>query len=134
VRVQRCSAERARAIMTTSAPGDDTRHIQDGDECWRLDDDASLALNLSGCLPGHAYLAWYGVARTAAGRGLGRRLLATAIKWARGEGLRSIVTYTLSANRNSNRALLKAGFEPYAPDAAWAGWEGVTYWRLELCR
>jgi RimJ/RimL family protein N-acetyltransferase len=113
--------------MRASSPGDDPRHIGDASVCWRLGDLASIALTQEHCLPGTAYLAWYGVSAAAKGRGYGRRVLRCALRWADRQHL-AVSTYTCSTNGPSNRALMALGFEPYHPSEPWAGWEGITYW------
>lgn len=65
------------------------------------------------------------------GRGLGVDLLKRCAKWAKKEGARAVVTYTVMHNSPSNVCLLKAGFQPYKPIWEAQGYN-VIYWWLAL--
>lgn len=61
------------------------------------------------------------------GHGLQVRLLRARQRYAR-RAAADIVTYTVVCNVPSARSLVRAGFVPWEPSVAWAGWD-VCYWR-----
>lgn len=79
---------------------------------------------------GAAYLARYGVAGSHVGKGLGKRLLRAASRWAKREGCREIQTYTID-NPESANALIAVGYRQFCCPWVIAG-PGVSYWRKRL--
>ena len=109
----------------------------DGAEWWIVWDDEGepvgyAALSVRPNEPGVGYLRRVGVLPSARGQGLGRRLLRARIARARALGLTTLLTDTTTANVASANNLIGAGFRLFLPEYAWAGHEGVLYWRLDV--
>lgn len=67
------------------------------------------------------YLCRAGVLTEFQGHGLQKKLIKARERWARKQGLNSLITYTcLSAVRSPN-SLIACGFKLYHPAKAWAG-------------
>lgn len=67
------------------------------------------------------------------GRGLQLRMIRTRLAWARRTTRATLaVTDTLPENVASNNNLIRCHFMQYLPAYAWAGYDGVVYWRREL--
>lgn len=99
-------------------------------ECWvALDGDEVVGYAVAHALSGAAYLDRYGVLPTHAGRGLGKRLLHTWLRWGRRERLGYAWTYTLDSNAQSINALIACGLRAWRPD--WAR-PGYCVWRRPL--
>lgn len=80
-------------------------------------------------LPQYAYLSRCGVLESARGRGLQRRLVRVRAAWARAQGHKHAITYTLPYNAHSSNNLIRCGFLTYA-DRYYG--RGVVYWHKEL--
>lgn len=78
-----------------------------------------------------AYLCRAGVHPKVRGAGLQTKLIQARIKWARKEGLQSLITDTVHGNFYSANNLINLGFRMYNPAAPWAN-DDSSYWRLTL--
>ena len=65
------------------------------------------------------------------GRGLHIRLILARVRWARRNGMKNVITYTLKNNPQSYYNLQKCGFKLYEPENYYAG-ELALYWSLSL--
>jgi ribosomal protein S18 acetylase RimI-like enzyme len=81
-----------------------------------------------------AQLRWFIVHPDARGAGLGRRLLAEALGYARAQGYRAVVLETFSALRAAGHLYREAGFTRVAafPGTRWGPEVSEERWRLEL--
>lgn len=61
------------------------------------------------------------------GYGLHQRMIKNRIKWAKENGYKKIITYTIFSNVKSARNLIKLGFELYEPEWAYAGKEYLYF-------
>ena len=77
------------------------------------------------------YLIRAGVLPAHRGQGLQKRMIAIRLKYAKQQGWKSAVTYTLVDNAPSSNSLITAGFRVYDPAYKWNG-RGIIYWRYEL--
>jgi GNAT superfamily N-acetyltransferase len=71
-----------------------------------------------------------GVAESARGRHLQRRLIRARLRWAKQHGFGWAITYTVVYNPASAASLIACGFKPYWPRKPWAG--HVCYWRKKI--
>ena len=74
-----------------------------------------------------AFIERYGVLKAAQGRGIGRRFLRTAARYAKRVGLGAMITYTLTSNASSMNAMIAAGYHTYVPRYPMYG-RNVVYW------
>ena len=84
---------------------------------------------------GWAKLRWYFVESHARGHGLGGRLLATAVRFARTAGYRGIYLWTVDDLPAARRQYERAGFMLVHQDdapCAWAPWGHEQRWELDL--
>ncbi len=58
-------------------------------------------------------------------------MIATRVKWARGQGAKAVITYTVADNVASSNSLTGFGFVRYRPANYWEGTD-VLYWWKEL--
>jgi len=65
------------------------------------------------------------------GLGLHKRLIAARVAWARRQGAKKVITYTLMDNPASSNNLMACKFKLYMPKFAWAG-RNVLYWMRVL--
>lgn len=70
-----------------------------------------------------------GLAPSARGHGLQRRMIETRIRWAESKNARQVLTYTMLKNYPSMINLLRCGFKFYDPPYPWAGGD-VHYYAL----
>jgi len=85
---------------------------------------------------GWAKLRWYFVEPKARGHGLGRRLLATALRFARKAGYKGVYLWTVDDLADARTQYERAGFTLAFQDAkpcAWAPWGHEQRWELRLC-
>jgi GNAT superfamily N-acetyltransferase len=78
-----------------------------------------------------AYLCRAGVLSQFRGQGLQLALIRRRVRWARGLGLREVITDTSLDNVASSNNLMKAGFRLYLPEHPW-GLPVTNYWHLKL--
>jgi GNAT superfamily N-acetyltransferase len=84
---------------------------------------------------GWAKLRWYFVERQARGHGLGKRLLATALRFARRAGYRGVLLWTVDDLADARRQYERAGFDLAYQDpkpCAWAPWGHEQRWERVL--
>ena len=77
------------------------------------------------------YLHAAGVAESARGHRLQRRLIRVRLRWAKANGYRWAITDTVPYNPASACSLIACGFKPYWPKKQWK-LEGACYWRRKL--
>jgi len=73
------------------------------------------------------YAAYSGILPGVRGKGLGRRLIAVREKWARAQGYKHVVTYTLTTNGSSMYNLFKCGYKVYDPAYPYQGNDVVYF-------
>lgn len=91
-------------------------HIE-GSTWWTAEESGvSIAFAGAALMPGKdgAFLIRAGVIPSARGCNLQRQLIRVRLKWARAQGAVRAYTYTALSNYPSMRALIAAGFKPYA--------------------
>ena len=76
-----------------------------------------------------AYLIRAGVSPSARGHGLQRRLINCRVNWAKKQGAKAAITYTLYNNHTSSNNLIKSGFHLYYPEVGWVGDEVLYWWK-----
>ena len=107
-----------------------------GSQWWMALDDStpvgySAAILGTGCNSGIASIPIMGTAPKARGRGLQRRFIRCAERWARSQGAVCLVTYTAYWNLASANNFIRCGYRLYEPETRW-GLEDGLYWRREL--
>lgn len=75
------------------------------------------------------FLSRAAVVKSAQRKGLHKLMIATRVKWAWGQGVGRVVTYTTLQNYPSMINLLDSGFRFYQPDEPWVG-KRVHYFQL----
>lgn len=122
-KIRQGTAEEARSIWEEVAPmdvwnGEDDFHWCAYDEAGKpvafaslriIDDYDTMYFTAAGVLP------------EARGAKLQRRLIRVRCAWAKRQGCKSIITYTVLKNYPSIMNLLKEGFRFYEPEWAWVG-------------
>lgn len=81
--------------------------------------------------PNRAFLARAGVLDRYQGNGLQRRFLRVREQFARKEGYKVLVTYTIMSNFSSTANLIKSNYRLYEPQMEWAD-EDCLYFMKEL--
>ena len=81
--------------------------------------------------PRRCYLTLAGLLKRARGFRLHKRMIGARLKWARAEGMREVVSYTVPRNTPSAKGLLSMGFQLYDPQWEWVG-EDVIYFKREI--
>ena len=97
----------------------DTLYPKEGREWWIAYDkhgEAGFA-GLEHLKDGTAFLCRIGVFQRLAGKGIGRKLLRTMEKYAKGQGYEYLVSHTLPDNYKSANNLIKCGYTLIKPPA-----------------
>lgn len=80
---------------------------------------------------GVAFCSAAGLLWEARGKKLHKRMIRVRTRWAKKNGIKTLITYTVYFNTLSARNLLSNGFELYLPAYKWAG-TGMLYFRKDL--
>ena len=96
-------------------PGDKPTLEKEATHEWWLAEDAGGPVGFLGLHLGSssASITRVGVVGSARGNGLQKRLMRTAIQFARRRGIARVCTYVMATNIPSLRSLLAVGFKPY---------------------
>ena len=78
-----------------------------------------------------AFLCRSGVLPDYRGKGLQAKLIRARVSWARKQGIKQAVTYTVLDNPASSNNLIRCGFKLYIPEWKWGGKEAL-YWFCKL--
>ena len=83
---------------------------------------------------GWAKLRWFLVEREVRGRGLGSKLLDTAVRFCRRAGYRGIFLWTVSDLEEARRLYERGGFKlvEESEGCAWAPWAREQRWEFQL--
>lgn len=77
------------------------------------------------------FLSLVGILPNARGAGIQRKLIKTRLNWAKRNGYKCAVTYTLMDNYPSISNLIKCGFKFYTPYYEWVG-SKVFYFKKDI--
>ena len=79
------------------------------------------------------YLSRAGVIEGFRGKGIQSKLIRARERWAKKQGLRSLITYTSQSAIASPNSLISSGFKLYKPARPWVdGTYQWLYWRKEI--
>lgn len=113
---------------------DDT-WVGDDHTFWIVEDSSGLAVGFCSAVYrpqlGYVYLSRAALDKSVRGAGLQRRMIRTRIAWAKAQGARKVITYTLLKNYSSITNLIRSGLRFDTPEEAWVG-NDVHYFKLEL--
>jgi len=76
------------------------------------------------------YFTRAGVSMNHRGKGLHRRMVAARLRYAKRNGYKNVITYTIYDNAASSNTLIKSGFLRYEPQYKWV--EKVLFYIKEL--
>lgn len=111
-------------------PADDPPECGPGAVWWVAEHDGEIAAycaaQRAATTPGAAFLSRAGVLPDYRGHSLQRRLVRVRERWARAQGLTSVVTYTY-ANAPSGNTLIACGYRLFTPERPWSA-AGACYW------
>lgn len=78
-----------------------------------------------------AFLCRAGVLPSHRGKGLQAKLIRVRVAWAKRQGVKQVITYTVLDNPASSNNLIRCGFRLYTPEWKWVGNEAL-YWSRNL--
>jgi len=125
--------DQIRELHARIFPQDD-KDILDTDELWQIADDNNELVGFCSARvldKEIIYFNWAGLLEKAWGQGLHKRMIKARVRWAKKNGFKYAITYTIIENIQSSKNLLKTGFELYIPDFEW-GNEKCLYFRRKF--
>lgn len=136
-KVPRSKYEQVRSMCDDLLTREDKSSVwRPSGEYWAAYDDSGDMVGFGGLVRSIwwsdvVYLHSAGVAPSARGNGLRRKLIAARCRWAKAHGFSYAITDTVTYNPISSRNLIRCGFMPWWPTYRWAT-DQSCYWSKKL--